>query len=532
MTEPAEATKEQGAIARRAGVVGLGTLLSRVLGLARDVTLAAVFPAVMTDAFWVAFKIPNALRQLLAEGAMSSAVVPVLADVRAREGAEGARRFYAKVRGVSLLALVVVTVLGVVFAEPIVDLWVASEPAQRARTVLLTRWVFPYILFMGSAALGMAALHTERRFAVAAFSPGLLNVSFVATSFGLPTWLAAKGHDPALAMALGAIFGGLLQVVAQLPALRGIGYLGAPKIDLRDADVRRVFARLGPMTLGIGIYYVDLVVSARMLSGLGDGPQSWFSWAQRLCDFPQGIFVMALQTAALPSLATLHAERKTEELKSTISFALRVSLFVAIPVTVLFAAVSEPIVVAMFQRGAFDAVQARETARSLVAQGAGIWAVACVRTLVAAFFATGDTRTPVVVSLLDLAVLVGLAWGLTGPLGHVGVALAVTGSSIAQMLLLWVALHRKLQGTRTLEVLGSALRTTLASVAGGAAAYFGAKGGALVPQNAIGRLVPAAAAGLAFAVVFFAAATLLGSRELATVRSALTRRLGRRKAAS
>ncbi len=530
MSQGPEASREEGAIARRAGVVGLGTLLSRVLGLLRDVTLAAVFPAAMTDAFWVAFKIPNALRQILAEGAMTSAVVPVLADVRAREGGEGARRYYAKVRGLSLLALLVVTALGVVFAEPIVDVWVSSAPAQRARTVLLTRWVFPYILFMGSAALGMAALNTERRFAVAAFSPGLLNVAFVATSFGLPTWLAARGADPALAMAVGALFGGLLQVVAQLPALRAIGYLGLPRLDLRDADVRRTLVRLGPMALGVGIYYVDLIVSARLLSGLGDGPQSWFSWAQRLCDFPQGIFVMALQTAALPSLATLHAQGKLDELRSTLSFALRVSLFVAIPVTALFAAASAPIVVAMFQRGAFDATQASETARSLVAQGLGIWAVAAVRTLVAAFFAAGDTRTPVVVSLVDLAVLVALAWALVVPLGHVGVALAVTGSSIAQMLLLWVFLHKKLRGIRTLEVLGSAAKTTAAALVAGAAALFAGRAGALVPQTALGRLVPAGAAGLAFVVVFVVAASLLGSRELSQLKTALTRRLRRRRA--
>lgn len=523
---------ERKALTGRAGLVGLGTLASRLLGLARDVTLAAVFSVAITDAFWVAFTLPNALRQLLAEGAVSSAVVPVMAEVRKRGGRDEAARFFAKVRGLSLLSLVVVTALGVALSPQLVELFahgLSARPDAMARTVTLSRWVFPYILFMGSAALGMAALHTERRFVVASFAPGLLNVALVAASLAMPTWLLATGRDPALALAAGALLGGLLQVVAQLPSLRAIGYASRPRLDLRDPDVRRVLARILPMTLGLGIYYVDLIVCRRLLSTEGEGAQSWFSWAQRLCDFPQGIFVMALSTAALPSLAALAADGKLDEVGETMAYALRLALFVALPVTAVLVGLSEPIVAAFFERGQFDARSTTETARALVAQGAGVWSVAIVRTLVGVFFALGDTRTPVIVSALDLGALIAIAWLATGPLGHVGVSVAVTGSSIVQMLLLWVLVARRLPDARTGEILGSAARTLASS----ALAVFAARAAAGAATGAPGpawlaRMLPAVVGGAAFGVVFVCAAALTRSPEWLALWGGLRRRLSRR----
>ncbi|MDB4994733.1 MAG: putative peptidoglycan lipid flippase MurJ, partial [Myxococcaceae bacterium] len=278
-------TKSEGEAERRkllgrASVVGAGTLASRVLGLGRDMALAAVFAREATDAFFVAFTIPNALRQLLGEGAVSSAVVPLLTGKLATEGEDAARAFFAKVRGVSLLALGLVTVLGVVFARPLAELFAGGYTgAELERTVQLTRIVFPYIFFMGTAALGMAALHAKRRFAVAAFAPGLLNVAFLLAAFLLPGPLEAHGFDRAYAIAIGALFGGLLQVLVQWPALRAIGWLDLPKIDFNDPGVRQVFARIVPMTFGIGVYYVDLILSRRFLSELGTGSQSYFTWA-------------------------------------------------------------------------------------------------------------------------------------------------------------------------------------------------------------------------------------------------------------
>ncbi len=506
--------EERARLVGRAGVVGAGTLASRVLGLVRDMVIAAVFPRAATDAWWVAFTIPNALRSLLGEGAVTSAVVPVLSEKLAKDGDEAARTFFARVRGVSLVSLAVVTVLGVVFAGPLTDLFAGGyhdRPAEFARTVALTRAVFPYIFFMGTAALGMAALNANRRFAVAAFAPALLNVALVA--FALLALYVGTG-DRVQWLAWGALVGGLLQVVAQWPALRRIGYGGLPKLAL-DPDVRKVLSRIAPLTLGIGIYYVDLVLSRRFLSELGEGAQSWFSWAMRLCDFPQGIFVMALSTAALPSLSTLAARGERDELAKTWAHGVGLAMFVAIPASAALVAIGEPIVAVLFQRGEFDAVSTHETARALLWQGGAIWTVAAVRQTVPAFYALGDTRTPVVVSAIDLCAFIALAVMLKGPMGHVGISVAVAGSSAVQMLLLLVGLRWRMGTIRAGDLAKSAARTLLASIAAAAAGW-----GAACVAGGIGAMA-------AFATVYLLAAWALRSPELREIGGALGRRLGR-----
>jgi putative peptidoglycan lipid II flippase len=526
-----EGQKERAKLVRRAGVVGAGTLASRLLGLGRDMALAAVFGRGETDAFFVAFTIPNALRQLLAEGAVSSAVVPVLSKTLADEGGPAARAFYARIRAASLLALTVVTVAGVLAARPLTDVFAhgyAADPVAFDRTARMTALVFPYIFFMGTAALGMAALNAEKRFAVAAFAPGLLNVAFLVAAFAFPSVLHAHGVDPAMAMPLGALLGGLLQVAAQWPSLRRLGYLGRPVLDLADPKVRDVFRRMVPMTFGIGVYYVDLILSRRFLSELGEGSQSYFSWAMRLCDFPQGIFVMALSTAALPTLATFAAKGETRELVKTFAHGMSLGLFVAIPASVGLAVLGEPLVVMLFQRGKFDALAASETARALVWQGGAIWTVAAVRQTVPVFYALGDTRTPVVVSALDLLAFVALALLLKGPMGHVGVSVAVAGSSAVQMALLLFALGRKLGGLDGGRIAASAGRTLLASLVAAGGAWGTAR--ILAPFLAGGglaRLLPGGAALAVFGGLFALAAWGLGSEEFESLVRSVRRRLAR-----
>ena len=270
------AQHERRSLLARAGIVGAGTFLSRLLGLGRDMALAAVFTRGETDAFFVAFTIPNALRQILGEGAVSGAVVPVLAGKLAKPGPDAeadAMRFFARVRGASLVMLTIVTAAGMVFARPLCELFASGyhqRPDEFDRTVDLTRVVFPYIFFMGTAALGMAALNAKRKFAVAAFAPGLLNVAFLIATFTLPPLLVANDLDRSYAIAIGALLVGLLQVVARWPALRAVGFHGRPVLDFRDPGVRDVLRRIAPLTFGIGVYYVDLVLSRRFLSELPD----------------------------------------------------------------------------------------------------------------------------------------------------------------------------------------------------------------------------------------------------------------------
>jgi putative peptidoglycan lipid II flippase len=532
-TAHASPRADQRQITRWAGIVATGTLASRLLGLVRDQTIAAVFPRPVTDAFFVAFTIPNVLRQLLAEGAVQSAVLPVLSKIREDGGDAEAKRFFRATRGLSLLVLLLTSVLGVIFAPQLVQLFAAgydSIPGQTARTVQLTRWVFPYIFFMGTAALGVAALNTHQRFIATSFAPGLLNVAFIVCALTLPGWLSTVGWDGAMALAVAVLLGGVLQVVAQWPSLRAIGYFERPSFEFSHPGVREALGRMLPVMFGMGVYYIDVVLARRFLSQEGLGAQSYYGWALRLCDFPQGIFVMALQTAALPSLAKLAARGDLGELSRTYAFGMRLTLFVSIAATALFVGLAEPLVVLLFQRGEFDAESAHETARALIAQGAGIWLVASVRQLTSTYYALGDTRTPVIVAAIDLCAFIALCLGLRGRFGHVGIGMAVTGSSLVQALLLWFWLGKKLPSLRLREIGLAAGRTLLAAGAGvalGRFAAFAVAGG----SGALGRALPGLLGTGVFLVTFLVLAFGLRSDELLLVTTPLIRRLSKKPAA-
>jgi putative peptidoglycan lipid II flippase len=519
---------ERHRIATRAGIVAAGTITSRLLGLVREGVVAAIFTRPATDAFFVAFTIPNVLRQLLAEGAMQTAVLPVLTETREKQGPAAARRLFRSLRGLSLLALIATALFGVVFAAPLVELFAAGfhdQQGQFERTVELTRWLFPYILFMGTAALGAAALNSERRFVVSSLAPALLNVGLIAAAFALPAWLLARGSDPVLALAFGALVGGVLQVVAQWPSLRRIGYLERPAFELGQPGVREVLRRLAPGLAGIGIYLVDVMLTRRFLSELGVGAQSYFSWAQRLCDVPQAVFALALQTATLPSLALLHARGEKEELSRTFAFGMRLSLFVGIAASALFVSLAEPLVVLIFQRGQFDAGASHETARALVAQGLGVWTVACIRQLVALYYVLGDTRTPVVVTALDLGVFVVIALSLRGSLGHEGISWAVTGASTAQLALLWFGLGRRIEDRRVSEIARSIGKTLCAALpATAAAAWTAHRISVEVGSGPFARMLPGLCGLACFSIGFLVLARMLKSEELTTLLDVIRRR--------
>lgn len=515
---------ERRAIAGRAGIVGAGTLVSRVLGLGRDLVLAAFFPRAATDLFFVAFTIPNALRQLLAEGALASAFVPVLAKVEEEEGAKRAEEFYARLRGAMWIILLITCVVGVAAAPWLCELFAAgfhARPGAFERTVAITRAVFPYLFFMGLAAIGAGALQTRKLFGVAAFAPALLNVAMIVCAIALAPVLGRHGVDPLYALAIGALIGGALQVWAQMPDLRKAGFTAPLRIDFRDPHLRDVVRRIAPMTLGLMIYEIDLVLSRRFLSRAGEGANSWFYYAQRLCDFPQGIFALALATATLPSLAKLVARGEREEVANTAAHAFKLALFVGIPASALLFSLARPIVVATFARGAFDNVSVDGTTAALVVQGLGVVFVAMVRQLVPLYYALGDTKTPVWISGLDLVAFIGIALSTRTVLGHVSVSWAVTGSSLVQMALLMMLLRGRLPELRWSTIGKSAATTTAASVAAGSVAWFAAR---MVP---FGKLVPAIVGGTGFLVVFVIACRILGNEELAEISGGLRRRLRR-----
>jgi putative peptidoglycan lipid II flippase len=532
MTESAGEIREAKAITSRASVVASGTLFSRILGLVREQVLAATFAATVTDAFFVAFLIPNTLRQLLAEGAVQNGVLPVLTKVRQEEGEQRAREFYRSLRGWFMIVLVCVVGLGMATAPLLVDVFAGGArkyEGQFEMTVTLTRWVFPYIFFMGLTALGVAALNTHRRFFVTAYAPALLNVAFISCALLLPTWLVSRGYEPFHALTIGVLSGGVLQAVAQWPSLRAVGYHGAPQLALGDPAVREVVRRMTPVLFGFGIYYVDVVVGRHLLSHEGVGAQSYFGFALRVCDFPQGIFVMAVQSATLPSLASLAARRDFHGLRSTFALGLRLALFVGIPATGLLLVLAHPVVVLLFERGYFDANSSLQTSHSLFAQATGVWMIAAIRQLVIVFYALGDTRGPVVVSAIDFVVFVVAALLLRGPFGHVGISWAVSIASLVQLALLWWGLRTRLaQPLLNRTELTSVVKMVTSSVVAVGATWASVTW--VLPWLVTTddrRALSAVVGTVVFGICYLVGAWLLRSAELDLVLGPLRRRLRR-----
>lgn len=516
-------------VARGASIVAVGTLVSRLLGVLRDMVLAAIFHREVTDAFFVAFTIPNLLRQVVGEGAMSSAVVPVLAKTRTEEGPARVREAFAKLRAVSLVALAVLTVLGVFLAVPLTELFAAglhARPGAFEMTARMTRIVFPYIFFMGSAALGAAALQVERRFFTTSFAPMLLNISFVVGAWVLPPLLPGLGLQRTDALVIAALIGGFLQMVAQWPELSRAGYFGRPIWSLRDPALTTALKRFLPQLFGVGVYYIDVAIARRFLSGLGEGAQSYFTWAQRMCDFPQGIFVMAISTAALPAFAELASKSDREPLRKAFSFGLRLALYVAIPSSIGLIVVGEPLVRLVFQRGMFDATATTETVNALRWQGAAVAGVAIARQTSSLFFAMGDTKTPTVVGAIDLVVFVVAAILLRGPLGHVGVSAAVFASTAVQAGLLAFLATRKLGAGLGLWK-GAAGMVLAALLAAASARGLAWGAGMLIPRLIHGAFVDVMTLA-SFAVVYGACTWAFGLEEARTLTGALSRRLRKR----
>lgn len=517
-----------GRLAARAGLIAAGTLASRVLGALRDAVIAATFSLAVTDVFWLAFVIPNSLRVILAEGAMSGAFVPVLTEIDTKQGPEAARRFAGRFTGTMLAIALAVVLVGVVFARDFVIAFAsgyASRPELFASAVRTTRLVFPYVALMTVAALATGALQARRSFTAGAFAPTLLNVAFVLAPFTLLPLANRLGWHGSTVLAIAALVGGTLHVLALIPALRKVDLLVAPRPDFRDPDVRRALALLVPMLLGLGVYQLNVAVSRQFLSHEPDGAMSFLYYAQRLVEIPQGMFALAVSSAALPSIAGTIARGDLEGGKSILKDALRLTLFVAIPSSVVLAVLAAPIVGFLFGHGRFGADSVAETARSLVFQSLGIASVSAVRTIVPMFYGMKETRLPVVASAANLVAFVLTAFAAVRGMGHAGIAIALSVASTVQLAVLLGLLRGRAGAIGLGVVLSSAGRTLVASLFGGGAAFAVAR--LPFPAGTLGEFALLAVAGLAFLAVFVLSAKALRLEEIDRVGSALARRLRR-----
>lgn len=429
-------------------VVSMGTMLSRVLGLARDVVLANLLGAAPNaDAFFVAFKIPNFLRRLFAEGAFAQAFVPVLTETREQGSHDSVKALVNRVAGVLGGSLFVLTALAMVMAP-----WVAlifapgfsRDVAKLALTADLIVWTFPYLLFISLTGFCGAILNTYGRFAVPAYTPVLLNLSLIAAAvFWAPTM-----PEPALGLAMGVMLAGVLQLLFQLPSLHALKLTPKPVWDTQDAGVRKILMLMVPALFGVSVSQINLLFDTVLASLLPNGSVAWLYYSDRLTELPLGVFAIAIATVILPALSALNTRAAADEFSQTLTWAVRNVLLIAVPATVALWLLAEPILTALFQYGAFTTNDVTMAAASLRAYTLGLGAFMLIKVLAPGYYARQDMKTPVKIGIvamvsnmvLNVLFVFPLMWYFD--MGHVGLALATSASAWINAALLYRGLRR------------------------------------------------------------------------------------------
>lgn len=423
------------------------TMLSRVTGLLRELLIARAFGAsAYTDAFFVAFRIPNLLRRLFAEGAFSQAFVPILAEYKNQKGETATKDLIDHVATVLMWALLLTCLLGIAGA-PVIVYFIAtglkSDPEAFATSVIMTRIMFPYIAFMAFVALAGGILNTWRQFRIPAFTPVLLNLSFIGASL----LVAPHLEQPVYALAFAVVLGGVLQAAIQIPALYKIGMLPRiglnPKFALGDPGVRRVLKQMGPAIFAVSVAQISLIINTNIASRLENGSVSWLSYADRLMEFPTALLGVALGTILLPSLSKAHAVGDQAEYSSLLDWGLRLTFLIALPSAVGLATLSEPLTTTLFHYGKFDQQSVTMTGRALVAYGVGLIGLILVKILAPGFYAKQDIKTPVKIAVVVLIAtqlmnLLFVPW-----IAHAGLALSIGLGACLNAAFLYRGLRRK-----------------------------------------------------------------------------------------
>jgi putative peptidoglycan lipid II flippase len=531
---PAPDSRAERLNTRAAGVVGLAVLCSRVLGLAREQIFAALFGGGrVMDAFTIAFRIPNLLRDLFAEGALSTAFVTVFSRTAALQDTAAAWRLADKVATLTAVALSAITVTGILTAPWLVAaLAPGFDPDKAALTVTLTRIMYPFILLVSLAALVMGMLNARNVFGMPAMASSFFNLGSIVAGVLLGYWLDPHfGARAILGLAIGTLVGGTLQLVAQLPSLRRAGYSFHPDFRWRDPGVRSILRLMGPSVIAASTTQLNVLVNSVFASELGDGPTFWLTVAFRLMQLPLGIFGVALGTVALPLLARMAATGNTEAFRSELARGMRLTFLMTIPSSIGLMVLAEPIISVLYQHGRFGAHETAESAAALRFYAIGLCGYAALKVLVNAFYALERRRTPMLVSFLAVGLNLLLNWTLTVQLnwGHRGLALSTACVATSNFLILYGLMRSQLGRLESRAMLALLLKVALASAVLLGVSWAGAH--FLLADWAVQSFWPKCVSLILVIAVgtaaFFLCASALGIGEVHEIARALKRRLRR-----
>ena len=464
-------TSENHKIAKAASTIGMGTLLSRILGFFRDMVIAHFFGAGMAaDAFFVAFRIPNLWRRLVGEGSLTISFIPVYTEYLHQRSEEEIREVTHAVFTLMGLVLLLITLLGILFSPVLIQIIApgfARIPEKFQLTITLNRIIFPYLFFMGLFALCMGILNSYRHFFAPAIAPIFLNISIILSVF----LFYHSFQKPVMTLAAGVLAGGVIQLLFQIPFLWQKGITFRFNFHFGHPAIKRIGALMVPGLIGTAVYQLNVFIDTIFASFLPGGSVSYLFFADRLLEFPLGIFAIAIGIASLPSLSGLASQGKMEELKKTLSFTFRLTSFISIPAMVGLIVLKTPIINLLFQRGLFDYQATVMTAKALLFYSVGLWAIAGVRIIVPAFYSLQDSWTPLKIALICLGANVIFNAAFIIPLKHAGLALATSLSSTLNLILLCRKLDPKLGGMEISKNVKSLVRVLLCSLPMGLTAY-------------------------------------------------------------
>ena len=548
-------------VARSAGIVSIAVMFSRVLGLVREMVFAAFFGAgFLYDAYLVGFRIPNLLRDLFAEGALSAAFVKVFTDYQIKKSEQEAWRLASLVLNALVVTLSVVTIFGVIFSRQIVGLIASGySPEKAALATTLTQIMFPFILLVAMAALAMGVLNTKGKFGIPASASTAFNVVSLIFGLGFAYFLSGGGWQanqsdanavPEMAaqwaiigMAVGTLIGGAAQFLIQIPSLFKVGFRFSPILSFTDPGVKRVAVLMAPAILGVSAVQVKVLIDTFMVSGI-DGGQSWLSYSFRLMQFPIGVFGVAIGTAAIPTLSRFAAQEDFAAFRKTLSGAINLVFLLTLPSACGLIVLCEPIIRLIYERGKFDAADTEMTAWALIGYSIGLTGYAAIKVLSPAFYALDDAKTPMYISVASIAVHFATSYTMLNllsqvavspehphGLAHVGVTLATSTVATLNFIALILIMRRRIDRIEGRAILSSFVRIAVASALLSLVAYFSYRflANSLGTESLLARMievfVPIALGG----AVFVTAAKLLGIHEMNQIYNGLMRKLGRGK---